>query len=57
VRSEGKIPLDRSRRRWEDDINMDLRKNGLDGANWIRLAQDRGQWWTFVSMLMNLWVP
>jgi hypothetical protein len=35
---EGKRPLGRSRRRWEDNIKMDLRKMGIDGANWVRLA-------------------
>jgi hypothetical protein len=38
---EGKRPLGRPRRRWEDDIKMDLREIGIDGANWIQLAQDR----------------
>jgi hypothetical protein len=39
-----KRPLERSRRRWEDNIKMDLREIGIDGANWIRLAQYRVQW-------------
>jgi hypothetical protein len=38
---EGKRPLGRPRRRWEDGIRMDLRKIGLGGVDWIRLAQDR----------------
>jgi hypothetical protein len=42
-RAEGKRPLGRPRRRWEDNIKMDLREIGIDGANWIRLAQDRVQ--------------
>jgi hypothetical protein len=42
--SEGKKPLRGSRRRWEDNIKIDLRKLGIDGANWILLAQDRVQW-------------
>jgi hypothetical protein len=42
-RPEGKRPLGRPRRRWEDDIKMDLREIGIDEANWIRLAQDRVQ--------------
>jgi hypothetical protein len=42
-RPEGKRPLERSRCRWEDNIKMDLREIGIDGANWIRLAQDRVQ--------------
>jgi hypothetical protein len=40
-RLEGKRPLGRPRRRWEDNIKMDLREIGIDGANWIQLAQDR----------------
>jgi len=36
---------------------MDLREIEIDGANWIRLAQDRAQWWAFVNTLMNLPVP
>jgi hypothetical protein len=42
-RSEGKRPLGRPRRRWEDNIKMDLREIRIDGENWIRLAQDRVQ--------------
>jgi hypothetical protein len=56
-RPEGKRPLGRPRHRWEDNIRTDLREIGIDGANWIQLAQDRGQWWAFVNMVMNLWVP
>jgi hypothetical protein len=56
-RSEGKRPLGRPRRRWEDNIKMDLREIGNDGANWIRLAHDRVQWWAFVKTVMNLRVP
>jgi hypothetical protein len=50
-------PLGRHRRRWEDNIKMDLRKTGIDGENWIRLSQYRVQWWAFVSTEMNLRVP
>jgi hypothetical protein len=53
-RPEGKRPLGRSRHKWEDNIKMDLREIGIDGANWIRLAQDRVQWRAFVNMVMNL---
>jgi hypothetical protein len=56
-RPEGKRPLGRPRRRWEDNIKMDLREIGIDGANWIRLAQDRVYWWAFVNVVMNLRVP
>jgi hypothetical protein len=41
---EGKIPLGRPRRRWEDGIRMDRREIGLEGVHWIRLAQDRDRW-------------
>jgi hypothetical protein len=56
-RPEGKRPLGRPRRRWEDNIKIDLRKLGIDGAIWIRLAQDRVQWRAFVNTVMNLRVP
>jgi hypothetical protein len=56
-RPEGKRPLAGHRRRWEDNIKLDLRKIRTDGANWIRLAQDRVQWRAFVNMVMNLRVP
>jgi hypothetical protein len=42
---------------WEDNIKMDLGEIGIDGANWIRLAQDRVQWRAFVNTVMNLRVP
>jgi hypothetical protein len=54
---EGKRPLERPRHSWEDNIKMDLRELGINGANWILLAQDRIWWWAFVSMVMNLQVP
>jgi len=50
-------PLGRTRRRWEDNINMDIREIGIDGANWIQLAQDRVQWRAFVNTVMNLRGP
>jgi hypothetical protein len=56
-RSEGKRPLGRSRRRWKDNIKMDLREIGFDEANWIQLAQDRVQCRAFVNTIMNLRVP
>jgi hypothetical protein len=56
-RPEGKRPLGRPRRMWEDNIKMDLRETGIDGTNWIRLAQDRIQWQAFVNTVMNLRVP
>jgi hypothetical protein len=56
-RPEGKRPLERPRRRWEDNIKMNLREIGIDAANWIQLAQDRVQWRAFVNTVMNLRVP
>jgi hypothetical protein len=56
-RSEGKRPPGRPRRRWEDNIKMDLREIGIDGTNWIRLAQGSVRWRAFVNTIMNLRVP
>jgi hypothetical protein len=53
---EGKRPLRRPRRRWEDGIRMDLREIGLEGVDWIRLAQERDRWQAVVSAVMNLLV-
>jgi hypothetical protein len=54
---EGKRLLGRLRHRWEDNIKMDLREIGIDGVNWIQLAQNRVQWRAFVSTVMNLQDP
>ncbi|KAJ4425841.1 hypothetical protein ANN_27467 [Periplaneta americana] len=54
-RPEGKRPLGRPRRRWEDHIKMDLREVGYDDRNWIDLAQDRDQWRAYVRAAMILW--
>jgi hypothetical protein len=54
---EGKRPLGRPRHKWEDNIKLDLRERGIDGANWIQLAQDRVQWQSFVNTVMNLQDP
>jgi hypothetical protein len=51
---EGKRPLGRPRRGWEDGNIMDLREIGLGGVDWIRLAQDRHWWRAVVSAVMNL---
>jgi hypothetical protein len=56
-RPEVKKPLGRPRRRWEDNIKMDLKEIGIDGANWIQLAQDRILWRTCVNTVMNLRIP
>ena len=54
---EGKRPLGRPRRRWVDNIRMDLREVGCGYMDWIGLVQDRDRWLTLVSVVMNLWVP
>jgi hypothetical protein len=54
---EGKRPLGRPRRRWVDNIKMDLGEVGWDGVDWIDLAQDRGRWRALVNAVMNLRVP
>jgi hypothetical protein len=51
---EGKRPLGRPRRRWVDNIKMDLGQIGWDGRDWIELAQDRDQWRALVNTAMNL---
>jgi hypothetical protein len=56
-RPEGMRPLGRPRRRWENNIKMDLREIGIDGANWIQLVQDRVCWRAFVNTVMKLRVP
>jgi hypothetical protein len=56
-RLEGKRPLGRPRRRWEDNIKIDLREKRTDGANLIQLAQNRVQWRAFVNTIMNVPVP
>ena len=52
--TESKRPLGRLRRRWEDNIKMDLREVGCDPRDWIALAEDRDQWWAYVRVVMNL---
>ena len=54
---EGRRPLGRPRRRWVDNIKMDLQEVGCRYMYWIGLAQDRDRWWTLVSAVMNLRVP
>jgi hypothetical protein len=51
---EGKRPLDRPRRRWEDGIKMVIRETGWGGVDWINLAHDRDRWRAFVSTVINL---
>ena len=54
---EGKRPLGRPRRRWVDNIRMDLQEVGYGYMDWTGLAQDRDRWRTLVSAVMNLRVP
>jgi hypothetical protein len=54
---EGKRPLGRPRRRWVDNIKMDLGEIEWDGRDWIELAQDGDQWRALVNTVMNLRVP
>jgi hypothetical protein len=56
-KTEGMKPLGRPRRRWVDNIRMDLGEIGWDGMDWIELAQDREQWRALVNTVMNLRVP
>ena len=54
---EGKRPLGRPRRRWEDNIKMDLQEVGCGDMYWIELAQNRDRWRVLVTAVMNLRVP
>jgi hypothetical protein len=54
---EGKRPLGRPRRRWEDNIKMDRQEVGGGCGNWMELAQDRFRWRALVSTVRNLWIP
>jgi hypothetical protein len=57
VKPEGKRPLGRTRRRWVDNIRMDLREVGWGDVDWIGLAQDRNRWRALVNWVFNLRVP
>jgi len=56
-KSEGKRLLGRPRRKWKDDIKMDLQAVGCGGMDWIQLAQNRERWRALVNAVMNLRVP
>ena len=56
-RRDGKRPLGRPKRRWEDNIKIDLQEVGCGGLDWIELVQDRNRWRTLVNAVMNLRVP
>jgi len=54
---EGRRPLSRPRRRWEDNIKMDIQEVGCGGMDWIELIRNRDRWRALVNALMNLRVP
>jgi len=54
---EGKRTLGRPRRRWEDNIKMDLEEVGGRCGDWMELAPDRDRWRALLSTVMNIWVP
>jgi hypothetical protein len=54
---KGKRPLGRPRRRWVDNIKIDLRGIGWDGVDWIDMSQDRDRWRVLVNTVLNLRVP
>jgi hypothetical protein len=56
-RPEGRRPLGRPRRRWEDNIKMDFREIGFGDVDWIQWSQDRDRWRALVNTVMNLRVP
>ena len=53
----GKRPLGRPRRRWEDNIRMDLEEIGINAGNWVDWAQDRNYWRALVNAALNLRIP
>jgi len=54
---EGKRPLGRRKRKWEDNIKMDLQEGRWGSIDRIVLAQDRDRWWALANTVVNLWVP
>ena len=54
---EGKKPLGRPRRRWEDNVKIDLQEVGYGGMDWLKLAQDRESLQTLVNGVMNFQIP
>ena len=53
---ECKRPLGRPRRRWKNNIKVDIQEVGCRGMDWIKLAQDRDRWWALANTLMNFYV-
>jgi len=56
-KTDGKKSQGRPRRRWDDNINMDLQEVGCGGMDWIDLAQETNRWRTLLNAVMKLWVP
>jgi hypothetical protein len=56
-KTEGKRPLGRPRRSWEDNIMMDLQEQECGGMDWIELAQDKNRWQVLVNEVINLRIP
>jgi hypothetical protein len=54
---DSKRPFGRPRRRWEDNVKMDLQEVGCGGMDWTELVQERERWRALVNAVMNLWVP
>jgi hypothetical protein len=57
AKPEGKRPLGRHRRRWENNIKMDIKEMGWESMDWINLAHDKDRWRVLVNTIMNLRVP
>ena len=55
-KTTGKRPLARLKRRWADNIRMDLKEIGTSMRNWVDLAQDRDYWKALVNVALNFWV-
>jgi hypothetical protein len=49
--------LGRARRRWKDNIKIDLQEAGSESTDWVELALDRNRWWALVNAVMNIWIP
>jgi hypothetical protein len=56
IKPERKRLREKPRHRWEDNIKIDLREIGLEGVDWIHLAQYRDEWWAFVNTVVNEWL-